>query len=89
MHDNHTTAQCNIVLTTKCCSITHAALIHGGNVTEISIATFIQNHNNENDVASNFNETHSNTLLVVTTSFHLCELEGIIETFPSGPNNAI
>ena len=43
-----------------------------------------------NDVTSNFNETLSDTLLIVTTSFHLCEFEGIkMFTFPMIPNNAI
>ena len=40
-------------------------------------------------ISSNFNETHLDTLLIIVTSFHLCELEGIFIVFPSGPNNAI
>ena len=40
-------------------------------------------------ISSNFNETHLDTLLIIVTSFHFCELEGIFVVFPSGPNNAI
>ena len=53
----------------------HDWQIHGCNVNEISIAVFIRNHTILNDVMSN-NEAHLDALLIVTMSFHLCELEG-------------
>ena len=59
----------------------HDWQIHGRNVNEISIAIFIRNHTILNDVMSN-NEAYLDALLIVTTSFHLCELKRIKRTFP-------
>ena len=71
----------------------HNWQIHGSNVNEVFIATLFIRINHTiieiNDVTSNLNETHLDTILIATTSFHLCELEGIIITFPLIPNNAI
>ena len=76
---------CGIYMYVCVSEYVHDWQIYSSNVNEISIAIFIQNHT----ILKGILMKHTRTLLIVTTSFHLCELEGIIPTFPSGPKNSI
>ena len=66
----------------------HDWRIHSSNANEIFFSIFTILHNIEMMLHLILMK-HLDTLLIVTTSFHLCELERIKRTFPVTPNNAI
>ena len=77
---------CGIYMYVCVSEYVHNWQIHGSNVNEVN-NYYMKSYNIEiNDVTSNLNETHLDTILIATTSFHLCELEGI--NFPMTPHNA-